>query len=541
MTAKARTQKRLERSQKPYYKWIVLGTVVFSLLIILLDITVVNVSIPHILRDFRTDIANVQWVFNAYTLAFAAALITFGRLGDMYGHKRLFILGLAVFGVSSALSGAAPNINWLIAFRALQGLGGAMMMPATLSLMLDAFPPQQRGLALGFWGAMAGVALAIGPILGGFITDHYTWRWIFYINVPICLLAFTLTVIFIQQRKDILVKHKLDIPGLFTITFALLSLTFALIEGQKYGWGSVFIVGLFTASFLLFGAFAYIERRAAEPMVNLKLFGDRNFTVGNAIALLVTFAMLGSFFLIPLYLQQVLDFSAVRTGLSLTPLALAMFFAAPLVGRLSDKFGGRWFMFSGLLIVSGALFWLSHFSLQTTRGDLVWPFIVFGLGMACVMPVMLNVALGRVAAGQYGAASGVLNTSRQVGGVLGVAVVGVFFTAQLSHLVPPAVKASNNIPEPAKPKIVEQFSGGDIQLSQPAGIVSDTLPANLTPQQQRQAEQTQQQLRQRIADTINPQITEAVNRTFRFAIIFTLLGALIALTIRQDRRHSKQA
>ena len=230
MSTETNVSSREARSEQPYYKWIVLGTVIFALLIILLDITVVNVSIPRIMTDFGTNISNVEWVFNAYTLAFAATLITFGKLGDMFGHKNLFLGGLVVFGAASAASGAAPSIDWLIVFRTFQGLGAAMMMPATLALMLSAFPPHQRGLALGFWGAMAGVALAIGPVLGGWLTDDFSWRWIFYINIPVVILAIILTLTFIHGGLlNIVFSFDIFIRGFriaagFTLAGAIISL-----------------------------------------------------------------------------------------------------------------------------------------------------------------------------------------------------------------------------------------------------------------------------------------------------------------------------
>lgn len=534
--------RRHARSEKPYYKWVVLGTVVFSLLIILLDVTVVNVSIPHILTEFHTDISNVQWVFNAYTLAFAASLITFGRLADMYGHKTLFLLGLLVFGVGSVASGAAPDIGWLIGFRTLQGIGGAMMMPATLALVLDAFPKEQRGMAIGFWGAAAGIALTIGPLLGGFITDHYTWRWIFYINVPVVLLAMILTLTFIHQKKTILATHELDLAGFASVTGGLLALVFALIEGQKYGWTSPAIISLLVAAVVLIGLFIWIERRAAEPMINVNLFKDRDFAIGNLVAMLTTFAMLGAFFLTPLFVQQILGFTAFESGLITLPMALVMLVLAPIVGKLSDRFGGKPFLVAGLLVAAFAMFLMSHFSVDTTKSDLIIPFATFGLGMAAVMPVMVNVALANVPSTQYGAGSGVLNTSRQLGGVLGIAIVGTFFTAQVTSLVPAALEKNPKVPAAITEQISKQFEGGEVQFSESSQITAQAAPdpASLPPAQRAQSQRLAQKIGEEVQATINPEVAKAVNHTFQFALIFLLLGAGAALFVHPPKRRGEK-
>jgi EmrB/QacA subfamily drug resistance transporter len=532
-------------AEKAYYKWLVMGTTVMALLIILLDVTVVNVATPHIIRDFNASISDIQWAFNSYTIAFAALLIIFGRLGDMFGHKTIFLVGLVFFGVSSALSGASPSIDYLIFFRMLQGIGGAMMMPATLALTLSAFPPHQRGMALGFWGAMAGLALAIGPVLGGFIVDNYSWRWIFYINIPVVLLALFLTTFFIHQKKEALRSHKLDVWGFLTISSAIVALTYAIIEGQKYGWNSHLILGLFAASGFLLLLFLFIEIGAAEPMVNLSLFRDRNFSIGSLLALLITFSMLGTFFLVPLFLQQILGFSAIKTGLTITPLAIAMLIIAPNVGRLSDRFGGRWFLVFGMLIVSVALWMFGDFSATTTQADLILPFVVFGVGMACIMPVMINVALDRVPPAEYGSGSGVVNTFRQLGGVLGVSIMGVVFSSQLSHNVIPAVQANSQIPQQTQTQIISQFSGGNVELAQTSAQDASQQAAikQLPADQQPAAEQKLKEVSAQVAATVDPAVAKSTNNTFRFSIIFTLIGAFLCLFVRNEpkAKHPRAA
>ncbi len=357
--------------------------------------------------------------------------------------------------------------------------------------------------------------------------------------MPVVLVAMGLTFAFIHQQKGTRKKHKLDLPGFVTVTGGLLALVFALIEGQKYGWTSPTILALLGSAAVLLGLFVLIERRASEPMIDIKLFRDRDFAIGNVIALLISFALLGAFFLIPLFVQQVLGFSAFKSGLITLPMSAVMLVAAPNVGRLSDKYGTRWFLVSGLVLASVGLFTLSHFTVETTATDLILPFAVFGLGMACVMPVMVNVALANVPSTQYGAGSGVLNTSRQLGGVLGIAIVGTFFTSQVAALVPKALEANPKVPPAITEKIAAQLDGGEVQLSESSEVTKQAQAnlQNLPPAQRAQSQRLAAKVGEEVQATIGPEVATAVNHTFRFALAFTVLGALAALFVQPPKRR----
>lgn len=318
-------------------KWWVLIITCVPLFMMLLDATIVNIALPHIMDNFDTCISSAEWVINAYVLAFAVLVITGGKVGDIYGRKLMFLSGIAVFTLSSLLCGLAPSINLLIGARVLQAIGGAMMMPATLSLLNVAFGESGRGMALGIWGAVAGIASALGPIIGGALVDAYSWRLIFLINIPVGIIALIAAIFIISESKDPRAEKRIDVFGILTISAALFCLTFALVEGQKYGWGSGLIVGLFIASFVSFIAFILIERKMPAPLIRLQLFRNPTFSAGNTVGLILMLGLLSILFLLVLFLQIVLGFSAIKTGLILLPMPGVIMIVAPISGRLSDK------------------------------------------------------------------------------------------------------------------------------------------------------------------------------------------------------------
>jgi EmrB/QacA subfamily drug resistance transporter len=432
------------------HKWLVLFTTSLALFVILLDATVVNISVPSFIKELHATLAQAEWVLNAYTLTFAALLITFGRLGDMFGHRRMFILGMSIFGFGSLLCGLTPSANALIAFRVIQASGSAFMLPATLSITTVSFPAEERGRALGVWGAVSGVALGVGPALGGFLTQ-FNWRYIFFINLPVVLFAIPLTALVIGVRKPTQ-RHRIDWLGVALTIGGLTALNYGMIEGPVMGWASPVIVGLLVTAAVLFAAFIWWEGRAAEPLMRLDLFRDPTFTFGNISASLLLFTMLGLFFLMPLFLQTQLHYSALQTGLSLLPLSLALMVAAPISGWLSDVVGSRWLASAGLLLTAIGVFWLSFLTRETTTAQLAPRYVLAGLGMGMVLAPVTAAVMSEAPPGLEGAVAGVLATMRQVGAVLGVAVLGAVLQAQLKRDVPlaagvagvsPAVAAQN--------------------------------------------------------------------------------------------------
>jgi len=412
-------------------KWWTLGAVAFALFMIMLDNTVVNVALPSIQRDLGIGLSELEWTVNAYALTFAVLMLSGGKLADFFGRRRVFLIGLAIFTLSSLACGLATTGGTLIGARTLQGVGAAIMMPATLSIISATFPPHQRGMAIGIWAGVSAMALAIGPLIGGLITEHIDWSWIFFLNVPIGVLGIVVSALVIDESRDTSADQRLDIPGLFASAVALFALTFALIEANAYGWGDPVILGLFALSAVAFAAFVWLELHQRSPMLDLSLFRSSTFAGANVVALLVTLAMFGVFFFMSIYMQNVLGYSATKTGAAFLPMTVLIIVIAPAAGKFSDRVGSRWLMTAGMTCLTVALVVFSRLGLDSGFWDIAPGLLVGGLGMGLVMTPLTAAALGSVPVAKSGVGSGVLNTFRQVGGALGIAVMGAIVASYL--------------------------------------------------------------------------------------------------------------
>jgi EmrB/QacA subfamily drug resistance transporter len=411
-------------------KWWTLAALCFSLFMIMLDNTVVNVALYSIQRDLRIDITQLEWIVNAYILTFAVLMLTGGKLADLLGRKRIFLVGLAIFTLSSLACALSTSAGMLIGARAVQGVGAALMMPSTLSIISAAFPARERGTAIGIWAGVSAMALAIGPLVGGLIVEHISWNWIFYVNVPIGLLGFVVGFLVIRESRDTSAVQRLDLPGLLTSGLGLLALVYALIEARSNGWTSGRTLGLFAAAAVLLVAFVLLELRQRAPMLDLSLFRDTTFAGANVVALLVTLAMFGVFFFMSLYMQQILHYSALRAGASFLPMTTLIIVIAPIAGRATDKIGSRWLMATGMTLTAVSLFLFSRLGVHSTFWTLLPGMVIGGVGMAITMTPMTTAALGAVPVAKAGVASGVLNTFRQIGGSLGIAIMGALLANQ---------------------------------------------------------------------------------------------------------------
>jgi EmrB/QacA subfamily drug resistance transporter len=405
-------------------KWWTLVAVSFGLFMIMLDNTVVNVALQSIREDLHMSLSELEWVVNAYFLTFAVLLLPGGKLGDRYGRRRLFVIGLVIFTASSLACGLATSASPLIAFRAVQGVGAAMMNPATLSIITATFPPKQRGTAMGIWVGVSAVALALGPVTGGLLAEYAHWSWIFFINVPIGIVAIVAAEVVIKESRDTSREQRLDLPGLVASAIGLFALTYALIEANQKGWTSAEILGLFGLAIVAFTVFVLLELRQRNPMLDLSLFRNSTFTGANLTMALVALSMFGVFFYVSLFVQGVLGYSPVKAGASFLPMTLCIIFFAPVAGKLSDRIGSRWLMSTGMLLVSVSLVLFSLLDASSDFWNLLPALLVGGAGMAMGMTPTTAAAMGSVPVDKAGVGSGVLNSMRQVGGSLGVAISG---------------------------------------------------------------------------------------------------------------------
>ncbi len=405
-------------------KWWTLGAVSVGLFVIMLDNTIVNVALPAMQRSLGLTLSQLEWVVAGYALTFAAFMLTGGKLADLLGRRLIFMVGLAVFTGASLACGLAPSGNFLIAARVVQGLGAAMMNPATLSIITATFPPRQRGTAIGIWAGVSAMALAIGPLVGGVLTEHVNWNWIFFVNVPIGVAGLFAIPILIDESRDTSLHQRPDVPGLISSGVGLFALTYAFIEANSYGWTSARILTAFAIAAASLVAFVLLERHQRVPMLDLSLFRNRTFAGSNAAMLFVGLAMFGVFFYVSIYVQRILGFSPVQAGATFLPMTLLVIILAPQTGRLADRFGSRWLVGGGMTLLSLSLLWYSQLGTSETFWTILPGLLLGGVGMAATMTPTTAAAMSSVPIDKAGVGSAVLNSMRQVGGSLGIAVMG---------------------------------------------------------------------------------------------------------------------
>ncbi len=464
--------------------WAAMGALSIGFFMIMLDTTIVNVAIPAMLRgSLHATLNQIVWVNSVYLLTYAVPLLLSGRLGDRIGRKQMFLAGLVVFTLASLCCGLAGTPGLLIAARAVQGFGAAAMGPQTMAMITTLFPPAKRGAPMGMWGAVAGVATIAGPLLGGVLVDNLGWQWIFMVNVPIGVIGIVLAILLVpgRQRPH---RHKFDILGTLLFSAGLLAIVFGVQNGQQYDWGTVWgpinipeIIGLGVVLLVAFVIWQRVNRN--EPLLPLSLFGNRTFSAANMANVSIGFSITGMFLPVVIYLQSVLGLSPVQSGLVTLPMSLVSGLTAPIAGRLSDRLSGKYVALFGFAALTVGVAWLA---LWMRTGLNVWvlvpPLVVCGLGIGCVFSPLANLATGTVQPRQMGAASGIFNTTRQVGGVLGSAAIGVLLQARLTvSMHSAAVSVAGQLPERFRPAFVDGLTkvagsataaggGGGCQLPQ---------------------------------------------------------------------------
>jgi EmrB/QacA subfamily drug resistance transporter len=412
-----------------------LAIVSVALFMTTLDNLVVSTALPSIRNSLGASIESLEWTVNAYTLSFCVLLLTGAALGDRFGRRRMFVIGIGAFTISSAAAALAPTTDALVFARALQGAGAALVLPLTLTLLSQAVDESQRGLALGIWSGVSGLGVALGPLVGGAVVDGFSWEYIFWLNVPIGLALMPLAARRLDESYG--PDHQLDLPGLALAGLGLLGIVYGIVRGHALGWTSTTIVASLAAGALLLAAFVAWELRTRAPMLPMRFFRSRAFAATNGVSLAMFFGAFGSIFLLAQFFQTAQGYSPLEAGLRTLPWTAMPIFVAPIAGVLSDRIGSRPLMAMGLALQSVAITWLAIVSDPTVAySALVVPFVLAGAGMALVFAPAANAVLGAVRPDEAGKASGATNAIRELGGVLGVAVLASVFTANGSYATP---------------------------------------------------------------------------------------------------------
>jgi EmrB/QacA subfamily drug resistance transporter len=520
-------------------KWGSLVVMSLALAIIVIDTTLLNVSITNLIHDLKTDVEGIQWVITAYALILAALTITGGRLGDLYGKKKMFMLGAVLFAIGSFIASISHSLTMMIIGEAvIEGLGAALMMPATASLLVANFEGRERQIAFGVWGGIAAASSAIGPILGGFLTTHYTWRWGFRINIVVVALLLLGSVLIKEKIQEKKIQY-LDFGGVLLSAFGLLSIVFGFIKSGTYGWlteraplevfhhtfhfWDVSVTPFFILfGFLLLGIFVfyeqYIEYKGKTPLVSMKIFKNRMFTVGSLTTMFQTLGMSGLIFSIPIFLQTVKKLNAFDTGIAMLPLSLSMLVSAPASAVLSKKVGAKKLILAGLILTALAFFVLS-LSLSSARSawSLAPGYIIFGIGMGMVMAQISNLTLSAVSVSEAGEASGVNNTMRQVGMTLGSAILGAVLLSSITNNISGNIEKSSVFPQNLKPQIVKVLSESQSSIEFGGEVkVGADIP---------------QHFQREIQTIVTESMVKANKLTLIYGAFFTLLGLITALFI----------
>jgi EmrB/QacA subfamily drug resistance transporter len=397
-----------------------------ALVMVTLDNLVVTTALPVIRKDLHASLEGLEWTVNAYTLTFAVLLLTGAALGDRFGRRRMFAVGLTIFTLASAAAALAPSMGVLVAARAVQGAGGAIVMPLTLTILSAAVPAEKRGVALGAWGGIGGLAVALGPLVGGAVVSGLSWQWIFWINVPVGLVLIPIALRRLDETYG--PSGKLDLPGVGLVSAGLLGIVWGLVRGNGQGWTSPEIVLALTGGAIVLVGFVLWELRTATPMLPMRFFRNRTFAMTNLASLLMFFGMFGSIFLLAQFFQTVQGYSPFGSGLRILPWTAMPIFVAPIAGALSDRIGGRRIIATGLALQAIGLGWIAAVSTPTTPyAELVAPFVLSGIGMALFFAPVANLVLSSVRPEEEGQASGANNAIRELGGVFGVAVLASIF------------------------------------------------------------------------------------------------------------------
>jgi EmrB/QacA subfamily drug resistance transporter len=493
-------------------KWWTLLVVCLAIFMLLLDITIVNVALPSIQHDLGSSFEDLQWVVDAYALALAALLLASGSIADLLGRRRIFVVGLLLFVCASLLCGLAGSPTMLNVSRGLQGIGGAMMFATSLALIAQEFAPDERGTAFGIWGATTGFAVAVGPLVGGVLTDGLGWEWIFLVNVPIGLITAAITVARVpESERD--PNSRIDWAGLVTFSLGLFCLVFALIRGNDHGWTSAQILALLGVAVLLIAVFVAVELHRDQPMLDLHLFRKPAFTGAQIVAFTLHASMFAMFLYIVLYMQNVLGYSPLETGVRFLPISILSFLAAPVAGKLSERLPVRWFLGAGLLLVGIGLLLMSGIKPSDDWTTLLAGFLVAGVGIGFINPPLATAAIGVVEPRRAGAASGINSTFRQVGTAVGIAGLGALLQSKVTNNLDTAL-AGARLPRGAADHLAEAVSSG-----------GGAAAARAVPPEAREL----------VATAARKAFIDGFNEILVVAAVLALVGAVLAVLLVRRR------
>ena len=532
-------------------KWIILGVVALGMFMALLDSTIVNIAIPAIVVDLKTSLANVSWVLNAYNIGLAALFLTFGRIAERFGQKRVFLLGLFLFTAFSLACGLAPNIGWLIGFRIGQSIGAAAMIPVSLTILMSAFPREQHGMATALWGAMGAIAAAVGPTLGGVLVQYVSWHWIFYVNVPIGVITIAGALLIVPEHRRDESSASIDLPGILFSGLAFFALTLGLIQGNSRGWSSGRILGLLVGAVVLLALFAIWEWRSRSPMLNLNLFRLRSFSSATASMFFIGTAVGGALFLLVIFMVDVLGYSELRAAISITPMPAIGLILAPFVGKLLDKVGPSIFAAIGGLLFATSLVLVAQLGPDATMGSIAWRIVIMGMGFSFSMPSLTAAGMGSLPERSQGVGSAVINTGRQFGFVMGVAVFVAIFghtvAANVSNAVVEAktyVSSQQQIPTVARDQIITAIDQAAAQNRGGAGsggVIDPTAGAPQAPAGSEQAK-LQQQLKEKLGGIFKSNTAKAFTWPFYAGAFAAVLSIPFSLMVgRRIGQHRGQA
>ncbi len=452
-------------------KWLPFLVIVMGFFMPLLDATIVNITIPKMMEYFSSDTQTITWVLNGYNLAFAVLLITASRLADQFGRKKIFLIGVLIFTIGSLFSGLSTNLGMLITFRVVQGVAAALVVPISIPLAVDLFPPSRKGTVMGMWGAFGALAFAGGPALGGILTQRFEWQSIFYINIPIGIAVLLAGIFLLKESFDPSASKRIDWGGIVSLSVSMFTLTLGLIQSNDKGWTSPYILSMFAVAIIGFVAFLIIEKKSKDPMIPAGIMRIKPFMAGSIALFFLGIGLMGGLFLLSLFFIDIMGMSELNGGLMISVIALAAMASAPFAGALSDRFGSRWFGVGGMLILSFSMYIFNGITPTISISEVAWRLIIAGIGIGVTMSPVIGATIRNVPDDKVGIASGITNMTRTLGTVLGIAVLVAFLTFTLNPQIALAKKQVTSMIESdqvfsgqMKSEMVKELNGSNFSI-----------------------------------------------------------------------------